>query len=140
VQTVSPILRERKLALSIFASGLVLLISFAAGVSVWPCPFLHITGIPCPGCGLTRATYFLLRGDFRDAMKFHAFAPVVVIGLVVVGIAGVLPENARQRWVKNIERFEGRFAIGIILIVGFMGYWVGRLVFMNADFVHLIRG
>jgi hypothetical protein len=140
VQIVSPILRERKLALAIFISGIVLLGLFAFGVTAWPCPFLHVTGIPCPGCGLTRATYFLLHGDFRTAMRFHAFAPVLVLALAATGIAGALPAGTRETWVSNLETFERRSGIGLILLVGFMGYWVGRLIFLNADFVHLIRG
>lgn len=31
------------------------------------CPFLVATGIPCAGCGLTRATIYLLKGQVRRA-------------------------------------------------------------------------
>ena len=35
------------------------------------CPTALFFGIPCPGCGLTRATLALLRGDVGAALHFH---------------------------------------------------------------------
>lgn len=35
------------------------------------CPFLLITGYPCPGCGITRAAFSLLRLDFAAAFSFN---------------------------------------------------------------------
>ena len=33
------------------------------------CPIKSTTGIPCPGCGLTRGCMALLRLDFREAFR-----------------------------------------------------------------------
>jgi len=35
------------------------------------CPMVVITGFPCPGCGLTRAGFRLLRLDFAGAFRVH---------------------------------------------------------------------
>ncbi len=35
------------------------------------CPMAGVLGIPCPGCGLTRATLALLHGDVRGAFRLH---------------------------------------------------------------------
>ena len=40
-------------------------------------------GIPCPGCGLTRAFLFLGHGDFRSAMELNVNS-VLVFSLVVL--------------------------------------------------------
>jgi hypothetical protein len=48
-----------------------------------PCPFRTVTGWWCPGCGLTRATHHLLRGDFAEAHRHHLF----VIGVLAVIVA-----------------------------------------------------
>lgn len=37
------------------------------------CPMLLLTGIPCPGCGLTRAGILLMRGHFAQAFQMHPF-------------------------------------------------------------------
>ena len=33
----------------------------------WNCPIKYLIGVPCPGCGLSRALAALLRLDFRTA-------------------------------------------------------------------------
>ena len=35
------------------------------------CRMVIMTGFPCPGCGLTRAMFMVLRGDFAGAWKIH---------------------------------------------------------------------
>lgn len=35
------------------------------------CPFRIITGIPCPGCGTTRAVSCIFQGDFTKAWEYN---------------------------------------------------------------------
>jgi hypothetical protein len=37
----------------------------------WGCPLLNITGIPCPGCGMTRAFLAFFRLDLKGAFHYH---------------------------------------------------------------------
>ncbi|MGO5052250.1 DUF2752 domain-containing protein [Lachnospiraceae bacterium LCP25S3_G4] len=47
------------------------------------CPMVIITGIPCPGCGLTRAAKLLLQLRFADAWKMHPFIyPIVMLAVL----------------------------------------------------------
>ena len=44
------------------------------------CVFLEFVGIPCPGCGMTRAFISLMKLDFYSALKYNAvifFMPYV---------------------------------------------------------------
>ena len=36
-----------------------------------PCVFRHFLGIPCPGCGMTRAMYSLVSLDFQAAWQYN---------------------------------------------------------------------
>lgn len=45
------------------------------------CPLQNMWGIPCPGCGLTRATVALAQGDVARALHLH---PLVWLMLPIV--------------------------------------------------------
>lgn len=72
----------------------VLLVAFvASGVLPFDCPMQAGLGIPCPGCGMTRATHLLLHGEVWAALRMHPL--VLVLGpwcaaLVASEIAGHL--------------------------------------------------
>lgn len=40
------------------------------------CPLHALTGLNCPGCGLTRGFHALFRGDIAGAFHFNALLPV----------------------------------------------------------------
>jgi hypothetical protein len=77
------------LASAAIAAGAVVLYLFdPSSVSFYPrCVFHALTGLQCPGCGLTRAMHHVLHGHFADAFRLNAFgvvfAPMVVAGAVV---------------------------------------------------------
>jgi hypothetical protein len=35
------------------------------------CSFKNLTGLPCPGCGLTRSIVAGMHGDFRASLMYH---------------------------------------------------------------------
>ena len=41
------------------------------------CPMAAVLGVPCPGCGLSRATLALLRGNVRQAFHLHPLVFVI---------------------------------------------------------------
>lgn len=49
------------------------------------CPLLVVTGFPCPGCGLTRAGMYLLRGDIFKAAALNPSIFFVVLFLFYCG-------------------------------------------------------
>lgn len=49
------------------------------------CPLYFMFGIPCPGCGMTRAFISLLKFDISQAFYYHPLFPVVIVcGIVMV--------------------------------------------------------
>ncbi|WP_281270200.1 DUF2752 domain-containing protein [Roseimicrobium gellanilyticum] len=77
------------------------------GWSLWPCFFASMTGLPCPGCGMTRATAALLKGQWSLAMKYHLFSPGFLVLAAFLGWAALAPRSWRDpviRWVKGVER------------------------------------
>lgn len=47
------------------------------------CPFLNLTGLPCPGCGGLRAVNLLTRGEPMAAISSNLFAVALLAVLVV---------------------------------------------------------
>lgn len=43
------------------------------------CTFYRVTGLPCPGCGGTRAFYYLFQGELLKSIEYH---PVVLYGVL----------------------------------------------------------
>ena len=43
------------------------------------CPLFKLTGLACPGCGLTRGFHALFHGDILTALGFNAMIPVYAI-------------------------------------------------------------
>jgi hypothetical protein len=50
------------------------------------CPFLMVTGHPCPGCGGLRAMNDLTHGDVIGALSSNAMAVVLLAVMAVAGI------------------------------------------------------
>ena len=86
-----PVAEDRSLALlgALAAAGAAVLAPWAPVLArlAPACPFHAWTGLPCPGCGSTRATLALLEGDVATALAFN---PLATIGLVVGFIAATL--------------------------------------------------
>ncbi len=43
------------------------------------CLFYHLTGLPCPGCGLTRSFVCLGHGRFGEALHWHPLGPAIFL-------------------------------------------------------------
>lgn len=102
-----------------------------APVVVWLgiplCPSRSMFGVPCPGCGLTRATVAMLELDFHHMLEMHPLAPIVT-PLVVWWIASAALTSAglksAAKWDpgKVIPRWAW-IGVGIALV----GLFVARL-------------
>lgn len=54
------------------------------------CPFHALTGLNCPGCGLTRGFHALLNGDVTTALHFNLMLPVYCLFFLYLLISLVL--------------------------------------------------
>jgi hypothetical protein len=136
----SPILRDRKFALAISSVALLQLVLGLLKLPGWQCPFFHALGIPCPGCGLTRASLALFHGDLKQSIALHAFAPIFLAGLAVVTCSAVVPQRQRERIAIRTESLERYTGITSLLLIGLFLYWLARLLILQSAFVRLIQG
>lgn len=104
------------------------------GVAVWSdfplCPIAGSLGVPCPGCGLTRATMALLHGDWQGALRFHPLVWLlspVFGGFVAVASWELVRDPNRARSKARIN-WTGRgtttFALAVLVLT--FGVWLAR--------------
>ena len=136
----APVFQDRPTGIAIVGaavlhSGLTIL-----GLPSWQCPVRYTLGVPCPGCGLSRATIALIHGDWETSLTYHAFAPLFLIGLLLTAFVTFLPSNSRHHainWVGYIERYTGVTAIFLLSLVL---YWLARMLILREAFFNLIMG
>lgn len=61
-----------------------------------PCPFRTVTGWWCPGCGLTRATHHLLRGQLAEALRCNVFVVFVLAAIALSWVSWLLATSGRS--------------------------------------------
>ena len=81
------------------------------------CPLLQITGIPCAGCGLTRAFLFIIRGEFTRAFYIHPMAYVIILFLLYCVFF---------RYIKG-SRIRGFKPAFILLIAAMLIFYIVRM-------------
>ena len=89
------------------------------------CPFHEITGLYCPGCGVTRMIYSFYELNFYQAFRYNPllfiFSPFIIFLLINVIYSKIKKE-------KSIYEKIPHFVWTIFLVVLIM-YWVLRNIF-----------
>ena len=122
-----PLLQSRRIIVLLAAVTLALVALTSAGITVWQCPLRSTLGVPCPGCGLTRAMVLLIQGNWQASFDLHAFAPIFLGIGIILAIGSVLPARLQQMAAYQIANFERRTVIVALLVFSFMLYWFLRI-------------
>ncbi len=88
------------------------------------CPIKFITGISCPGCGMTRAIFSLLRFNIRDAFHYHPLFFLTPILLYLF----LFEAYIKSKYIKIAWA-------GIIIV--FLGVYLFRLFILPNDIVFI---
>ena len=77
-------------AIAFMAIALLYLLFHLAGIG---CPFRFLTGICCPGCGMTRAVISLLSFRLSDAVYYHPLVLILPLVALVFLMRRRIPQN-----------------------------------------------
>lgn len=107
--------------IAIIAAGILLyaLISYITGTACW---FQATIGVPCPGCGSSRALQAIVRRDFAEAFFWH---PLIVLSLIILPVLAVRHSVFRK---KPHTALETKLIIGITVL--YAAVFVVRMVIM----------
>jgi hypothetical protein len=85
------------------------------------CPMALILGMPCPGCGITRAFSYASHGHFLEAFGFHPLWPLLLAYFVFLW--GYQIAEAAQGSPPKLPTYRIAGVAIIVLLV----FWVLRL-------------
>lgn len=114
-----------------FAGLLVLVLRLLNGF----CMLRTLTGIPCPGCGMTRAVLSALRGDFRAAFAYHPLWVTLPL-LAWLVFCSVLPQYRKAAIDKLHAHFpcitqagyrRAETVLSVLLLCAFLCVYAVRL-------------
>lgn len=83
-----------------------------------PCPYLTLTGLACPGCGLTRAAHFLLHGDIARAFAYNPWAFVTGPALLLFVLLPSMTDATRTLRVRT--------GLSWMMLVLTLAFWIWR--------------
>lgn len=90
------------------------------------CLLRILTGLPCPGCGMTRAWVHVAHGDLLTAFEYNLFGPIgmaVAVGIVAyVGVSLV----RRRPPERILSLVDPRVLLGLIAV--WLAYSAVRMV------------
>jgi len=87
------------------------LISVFTGTWCW---FQAMIGVPCPGCGSTRAAVALLQGNLSEALFWH---PLIIVSLILLPYLAVRSLFIKRKPFVAVEKFIILGACALYLIV-----------------------
>lgn len=101
--------RAKKVALGFFIVIAILLIYFLIlykfNLFKFKCIFHEITGLNCPGCGITRMISNFIKGDFINGIKYNYFLGYTFI-IVIFIIGYSIYSYISNKKIKYIEWFN----------------------------------
>ena len=112
--------RKKLRDLLVIACGLVAYCAIAVIAGI-PCPIKWLTGISCPGCGMTRSVLALLRLDFSAALQLH---PLVFYLLLAAPTMVILHLRNQNKPCKRLLLVSAGLMVAVYL-------W--RMIFLHSS-------
>ncbi|MEM7481193.1 MAG: DUF2752 domain-containing protein [Acidobacteriota bacterium] len=109
------------------ATGAVLALRWSATADIaaaGPACWIRVaSGVPCPGCGMTRAFGRLAAGNLWQAWAFHPLAPIVALEIAIGWLLWGVHLSGR-----SVSALTGRLEPLLWAHVTVLGaLWLGRL-------------
>lgn len=118
---------RKLLFLTLFLTGVLcgglILFRFSPLENRWypTCPFKKLTGLYCPGCGSTRASYHLIHAHWGSSLRYH---PLVLPMMPILILLFV--RYFYQFFTGREYRVWGLYPFTVFLLIFFILFWILR--------------
>ena len=92
------------------------------------CFFKKVTGIPCPGCGMGRATIELFKGKIFSSFDFNILCIPFTITVLIVLCLLIVDLAKREELVFRCLYFEFKTPYKQILLVVIITNWIVNII------------
>ena len=108
---------------------LVAIICPPHGTGIPLCWFKTWTGLPCPGCGLTRSLSCGVRGMFAESWHYHPFGLVILGFFLGAALVSICPPAWQTRLARRMEPHALSInAVYLTLVLAFLAFGLTRLL------------
>lgn len=76
------------------------------------CPVYNLLHIPCPGCGITRASLLLLQGRVRESLRYNILP--IPLAVLLLGYCTACMAGHKQ----TLDRLLQKYSLPLIIISG----------------------
>lgn len=99
------------------------------GLGVDLCPIHAVTGLPCPGCGVTRGIALVSQGELLTALGAHPFILFLWPGLLILAALALVPQRRVEAMEAKLDVLEpGLSATWRVVLFAFFGFGLIRFV------------
>lgn len=79
------------------------------------CPMVIFTGLPCPGCGMTRALFLVLQLKFAQAWEMHP----LVYGWIALGITFCVRRYVMCTETRSLQKYAVILLAAMVILYGY---------------------
>ncbi len=93
------------------------------------CPFYEMTGLPCPGCGLTRSFVCFAHGQILTAFRWNLLGPALWLAAAFLLTRAVATLIKREQILPFSPAFSRQVSWGLVIALLLFG--VSRIAYLT---------